>query len=96
MKIGSFEPKSAPVPVQGERGSGPASRLASSKTSAEVKLSAMGEFRLDPNGEGSFDSAKVERISQAIREGKFTIDAGAIADQLISNARELLEQPPKP
>lgn len=56
----------------------------------------MGEFRLDPNGEGSFDSAKVERISQAIREGKFTIDAGAIADQLISNARELLEQPPKP
>ncbi|MFM7847760.1 MAG: flagellar biosynthesis anti-sigma factor FlgM [Rubrivivax sp.] len=96
MKIGSFEPKGVLVPLQGERGSGAASRLASSKTSAEVMLSAMGEFRLDPNGEGSFDSAKVERISQAIREGKFTIDAGAIADQLISNARELLEQTPKP
>lgn len=42
------------------------------------------------SGEGSFDQAKVDRISQAIREGTFKVDAGAIADKLISNAQELL------
>jgi negative regulator of flagellin synthesis FlgM len=40
--------------------------------------------------DGSFDTAKVQRISQAISEGKFTINANAIADKLISNAQELL------
>ena len=38
----------------------------------------------------SFDSAKVDRIAQAIRNGSFTIDPGAIADKLLSNAQELL------
>jgi negative regulator of flagellin synthesis FlgM len=44
------------------------------------------------SGEGSFDQAKVDRISQAIREGTFKVDAGAIADKLISNAQELLSR----
>lgn len=41
--------------------------------------------------DGSFDAAKVARISQAISEGKFTINASAIADKLIANAQELLD-----
>lgn len=45
---------------------------------------------IQASGEGSFDQAKVDRISQAIREGTFKVDAGAIADKLISNAQELL------
>ena len=37
-----------------------------------------------------FDTAKVERIAQAIRDGKFQVNAEAIADRLIANAQELL------
>jgi negative regulator of flagellin synthesis FlgM len=40
--------------------------------------------------DGSFDAAKVQRITQAISEGKFTVNANAIADKLVSNAQELL------
>lgn len=40
--------------------------------------------------DGSFDAAKVQRIAQAISEGKFTINANAIADKLVANAQELL------
>ena len=41
--------------------------------------------------DGSFDTAKVGRIAQAISEGKFTVNANAIADKLIANAQELLD-----
>lgn len=37
-----------------------------------------------------FDAAKVERISRAIADGSFKINAEAIADRLIANAEELL------
>jgi len=37
-----------------------------------------------------FDAEKVQRISEAIRDGKFTVNADAIADKLIANAQELL------
>jgi negative regulator of flagellin synthesis FlgM len=53
---------------------------------------ASAALKLDPNGEGSFDAAKVERIAQAIRDGQLKINAGAIADKLISNAQELLDR----
>jgi negative regulator of flagellin synthesis FlgM len=36
------------------------------------------------------DAAKVEAIKQAIAEGRFTIDAGVIADGLIATAKELV------
>ena len=39
---------------------------------------------------GAFDAAKVARISDAIRDGKFSVNAEAIADKLIANAQELL------
>ena len=45
---------------------------------------------IQASGEGSFDQAKVDRISQAIRDGTFKVNSGAIADKLISNAQELL------
>ena len=40
-----------------------------------------------------FDAEKVERIAQAIRDGKFKVNAEAIADKLIANAQELLGGP---
>jgi len=38
----------------------------------------------------SFDAAKVQRITQAISEGKFSVNAEAVADKLLSNAQEVL------
>jgi negative regulator of flagellin synthesis FlgM len=38
----------------------------------------------------TFDAAKVERLAQAIRDGKFEVNAEVIADKLITNAQELL------
>ncbi len=59
--------------------------------SATVALSASAQlmFKAGPEA-GSFDGAKVERISEAIRDGKFVVNAEAIADKLIVNAEELL------
>ena len=39
---------------------------------------------------GDFDAEKVQRIAQAIREGRFTVNPEAIADKMIANAQELL------
>lgn len=39
-----------------------------------------------------FDAAKVEAIKLAISEGRYTINAEAIADKLIASTRELLAQ----
>jgi negative regulator of flagellin synthesis FlgM len=41
-------------------------------------------------GDGSFDAAKVERVSQAIKDGTYKVNPEAIADKLIANAQELL------
>jgi negative regulator of flagellin synthesis FlgM len=43
-------------------------------------------------GTPEFDSEKVNRIAQAIRDGKFTVNHEAIADKLIANAQELLSR----
>ena len=46
--------------------------------------------------EGVFDTAKVQRISDAIRNGQFKVNPEAIADKLIANAQELLGSIGKP
>ncbi len=62
-----------------------------STASTQVAISNAGLIAAAQGGEdGSFDAAKVARISKAINEGKFTINPGAIADKLVSNAQELL------
>jgi negative regulator of flagellin synthesis FlgM len=91
MKIGPIEPKAAPAagPVTERKGGVAGSPPASdTEPSARVQLSASSVA--SEGDEGSFDTAKVERISAAIREGRFQVDAGAIADKLIANAQELL------
>jgi negative regulator of flagellin synthesis FlgM len=96
MKIGPSEPRIVPAPITGERKTNMAARPEHARSSAEVSLSSMADLKVDPHGEGSFDAAKVERITQAIRDGTFSINAGAIADQLIANAQELLDRTPRP
>ena len=94
MKIGHLESKPAVTPVTTERKGGAAESTSSAgqpaESSTHVALSAAASA-MNVDGEASvFDQEKVDRIAQAIREGKFTIDAGAIADKLIANAQELL------
>ena len=97
MKIGPFDTSSPRTTATGERASarpsGAGDAAATSESSTQVALSSTAA--LLGAGDPSFDTAKVERIAQAIRDGSFRIDAGAIADKLIDNAQELLARPPK-
>ncbi|MFG6461888.1 flagellar biosynthesis anti-sigma factor FlgM [Roseateles sp. DXS20W] len=60
--------------------------------SAQVAISSAAKLAASAAGsdDGSFDAAKVDRIAKAISEGKFTVNANAIADKLVANAQELL------
>jgi negative regulator of flagellin synthesis FlgM len=94
MKIGHLENKAA-TPAVSERKPGAAATPASSagtgvEASAKVALSPTVSQLAAGSTEGVFDAEKVQRISDAIRDGKFTVNADAIADKLIANAQELL------
>jgi negative regulator of flagellin synthesis FlgM len=39
---------------------------------------------------GAFDAKKVSAITQAIRDGKFSVNSGVVADKLIATTQELL------
>lgn len=63
------------------------------EASAQIELSSTATKLLSGvSEEGSFDAEKVGRISQAITDGKFSVNADAIADKLIANAQELLSR----
>ena len=93
MKLGSFDNalppattgKPAAPATSGKRAVGTLPPEASTK----VALSPVAALRVIQLN-ADFDAAKVARIAQAIRDGKFEIDAEAIADKLIGNTKELL------
>ena len=89
MKIGPLESKPAAT-APAERKTAPAQARSTAEPSAHVELSSTASVLAGQASDPAFDSAKVERIAQAIRDGKFTINAEAIADKLIVNAEELL------
>jgi negative regulator of flagellin synthesis FlgM len=94
MKIGQLENSTA-TPAVNERKPGAASTPAAAasspvEASAKVALSPALSQLAAGSQEGVFDAEKVQRISEAIRDGKFTVNADAIADKLIANAQELL------
>jgi len=91
MKIGQLENK-AITPAVNERrtGGSPAAASAGVEASAQVALSSTVTQLSAEGSEGVFDAEKVKRISEAIRDGKFQVNAEAIADKLIANAQELL------
>ena len=97
MKIGSVENKASLTPLQTERkpGSDKGVSRAAGEPSAKVEISSAASLLSQAADDPSFDAAKVERIAQAIKDGKFEINADKIADKLIANARELLERPRK-
>lgn len=62
------------------------------EASAQVALSTTAAKLLSGAGgaAGEFDAEKVARISDAIERGEFKINAEVIADKLIANAAEVL------
>ncbi len=93
MKIGPLDTKPPVAPATSER-KGPAAEAAAAGTggeaSAKVALSPEASLLSKLAADPTFDTEKVERIAQAIRDGTFKINAEAIADKLIVNAEELL------
>ncbi len=90
MKIGPIDIKpSGPAPAE-RKTEAAASKSALAVPSTEVALSSAATGLAEGAGDPAFDSAKVERIATAIREGQFKVNAEAIADKLIVNAEELL------
>jgi len=89
MKIGSFDnsPKNNIQPASTRDGK--AAPTTAPEASAKVELSSAASLLAQPDS-AEFDAAKVERIAQAIRDGKFEVNAEAIADKLLANTREML------
>lgn len=58
-----------------------------SSASSSIQLSAAS--RETQGSEAPFNAAHVEEIKQAIRDGKFTVNANAVADKFLQIEREL-------
>ncbi|CAB3761013.1 flagellar biosynthesis anti-sigma factor FlgM [Paraburkholderia humisilvae] len=80
----------------GTSGAGTAAPATSGGAAADVNLSALaGQLRsLAASGSADIDTAHVESIKQAIREGTLQIDPSKIADGVLETARSLLQGNP--
>ena len=97
MKIGPLDSKPPVSPSSAERKISPeAAAPQAAEASAKVALSPAASSLSVALGDAAFDTAKVERIAQAIRDGRFKVNAEVIADKLIINAEELLGPKSKP
>ena len=88
MKIESSAKPTGASFVKETRGHSAAKATAS--TGDDVQLSAASTQLSGADDEQAFDASRVSEIKQAISEGRFTINAGAIADRLITSAKELV------
>lgn len=93
MKIGPHDSKPHGTPAA-DRKTSPTKAEKRAEPSAQVALSSAATQIKGAAADPSFDTAKVERIAQAIRDGQFKVNAEAIADKLIVNAQELLGRKP--
>jgi negative regulator of flagellin synthesis FlgM len=89
MKIGPLDITTATPATAAERKGSP-EPVQAAEPSARVQLSPEVALGGNEAARADFDAEKVERIALAIREGRFRVNAEAIADQLIANAQELL------
>ena len=94
MKIGPLDNKPVAPAAATERKSAAPAAAGSAEASAKVQLSPAAAVLAKLSTDPAFDTAKVDRIAQAIRDGKFEVNAEVIADKLIENAVELLGRKP--
>jgi negative regulator of flagellin synthesis FlgM len=72
-------------------GTAKASVSSAASNTSDVRLSGA-STELQASAEAPpIDSARISEIKQAISDGRFTINAGAIADRLIASARDLID-----
>jgi negative regulator of flagellin synthesis FlgM len=97
MKIGTITSTVATPAIDSDRRTSSQQSSTSSVSTAldddsstQVELSPEATMLSHASQDPAFDQAKVDRIAQAIRDGSFSINPGAIADKLLSNAQELL------
>lgn len=93
MKIGSTPTPATDAVARPAPQAGPAAGVAAparTRATDSVDLSPAGAQIGALDSSADFDSAKVDAIRQAIRDGKFSVNAGAIADRLIADAASLL------
>jgi negative regulator of flagellin synthesis FlgM len=97
MKIGTISSTVATTAIDSDRRTSTQQSSTSSvstqlddDSSTQVELSPEATMLSHASQDPSFDQAKVDRIAQAIRDGSFSINPGAIADKLLSNAQEVL------
>lgn len=102
MNINSLPDKSIPAAAAGsakpaERVAAPAQNTVTGPqeggNGVEVRLSAVTQTMTNNvarSGTDVFNVEKVEAMRAAIQNGSFSVNAEAIADKLISNAREMM------
>ncbi len=95
MKIGPLNEAAlaaATSPVKADRAAVRPEDGASATAGVPVTVSAAARS-LEVSSAGSgIDEAKVAAVRAAIADGTFTVNAGAIADKMLSNAQEILSR----
>nr|WP_217709241.1 flagellar biosynthesis anti-sigma factor FlgM [Paraburkholderia atlantica] len=88
----SGEATPATSATQGAAGTA-APTASSSSGDASVSLSGLSQHlrSLAASGSADIDTAHVESIKQAIKDGTLQIDSGKIADGVLQTARDLLQ-----
>ena len=100
MKISAFDANKPVVPASDNASAQAQSQAmnAAAKAAAapaapepSAKLALSAQSALAPSeSRADFDAEKVARIAQAIRDGKFNVNAEKIADGLIAQSREFI------
>lgn len=95
MKIDSAYNPGIPPATASKPGKSAQQSGHSEAASEEVTLSDAAKLAAAESS-APLDIARIEEIKQAISEGRFKINAEAIADRLIASARDILDAQQKP
>lgn len=95
MKINN---SNEPIRLDNRSAAKAAKPAATERPSAEVSISSvaakLSSMETQFAAGADFDHAKVEALKDAIREGRFSVNAEVVADKLISSALELVGKKP--
>jgi negative regulator of flagellin synthesis FlgM len=65
------------------------SGAAGASAAPTVRLSGASTSLAASENAPEFDAAKVDQVKQAIRDGRFAVDAGVVADKMIASVSDL-------
>lgn len=67
-------------------------KASNSTTGTSVSVSSLAQTLGSDSTDGDIDMDKVKAVRSAIDNGTYKVNAGAIADKLLSNAQEVLQR----